>query len=303
MNKGAKRRAFFVTLFVGVIYLCVFMKGQDRIGVGRTTAAEVPSARSAAGLSHGPAAGPESTIGNPGNDDDSGDAGPVPVAAQEKESSPGEGHRPDEPSFFVAVPIVVHALRQGWIEKDGLIPVSDGEKCQTRWRKAEEILLDKDEKGLKRIGAAIGRKRLVEVLEQEGVSVGKDATAEEIINGRGYSMDKEKLIAFFTRYVTSDYDRLFPYTVREKTIVRGSSGFQFVQSRRAGQVKGEKDVHEWTVPDVVNMPIRAAIEKMGAHTAQVKVYGSGTVTDQRPRASEKVKGEGEVVLFGRAQKR
>lgn len=305
MNKGAKRRAFFVTLFLCVIYLFVFMKWQDKIGIGRTAAVASPVAQNMS-LGHGVSGEKDeehSEAIETKGDDEEKDAGKTPVVMPAKKQDNRDFQNPDEPSLFIAVPLVVHALRQGWIEKEGLIPVSDPERCRTRWRKAEEILLDKDEAGLAKIGTMIGRKRLVEVLQQEGIKIDKQIPTDEIISGRGYSMEKEKVLALFTKHVTSDYDRLFPYTVRDKTITRTSAGFQFVQGRRAAHQKSEKDVHEWVVPDVVNMSVKSAIEKMAAHTAHVKVYGSGTITDQRPKAFERTKGEAEIILFGRAQKR
>ncbi len=55
------------------------------------------------------------------------------------------------------------------------------------------------------------------------------------------------------------------------------------------------------MPNLASLPIRTAIDKLSVHTARIKVYGSGYVTDQSPRPFERLKGEQECIIQGRAE--
>jgi hypothetical protein len=55
------------------------------------------------------------------------------------------------------------------------------------------------------------------------------------------------------------------------------------------------------MPNLANLPIRSAIEKLSTHTSHIKINGSGIVMNQFPRAFERLKGEPECVILGRTQ--
>jgi hypothetical protein len=56
---------------------------------------------------------------------------------------------------------------------------------------------------------------------------------------------------------------------------------------------------EWSMPDLLYLPMRAAVEKLSTHTGKIRVLGSGHVVEQNPRSFERVHGEAECVLYGR----
>jgi exo-beta-1,3-glucanase (GH17 family) len=53
------------------------------------------------------------------------------------------------------------------------------------------------------------------------------------------------------------------------------------------------------VPNLINLSVRAAIEKLASHTSKIKVYGNGNVVEQSPRAFERTRGETECTIYGR----
>jgi hypothetical protein len=53
------------------------------------------------------------------------------------------------------------------------------------------------------------------------------------------------------------------------------------------------------MPNLVNLSMRDAIEKLALHTSKIKVYGSGSVVEQNPKAFERTRGETECVIYGR----
>ena len=56
------------------------------------------------------------------------------------------------------------------------------------------------------------------------------------------------------------------------------------------------------MPNLANLPMKAALEKLASKTSRIKIYGSGVVTDQNPKALEKVKGETQCAIYGRSYK-
>jgi hypothetical protein len=45
--------------------------------------------------------------------------------------------------------------------------------------------------------------------------------------------------------------------------------------------------------------VRAAVEKLAAHTSQIRIYGNGVIVSQSPRAFERLRGEAECSVQGR----
>jgi hypothetical protein len=56
------------------------------------------------------------------------------------------------------------------------------------------------------------------------------------------------------------------------------------------------------MPNLANLPMKTALEKLALKTSRVKIYGSGVVMDQNPKAFEKVKGEAPCAIYGRSYK-
>jgi len=53
------------------------------------------------------------------------------------------------------------------------------------------------------------------------------------------------------------------------------------------------------MPNLADLSMRSAIEKLSAHTSRIRIMGGGQVMYQTPRAFERLKGEQECVLQGR----
>jgi len=83
-------------------------------------------------------------------------------------------------------------------------------------------------------------------------------------------------------------------------IVKTSKGFEFSQAKEVYRTDQEKtESPEWTMPNVTNLSMRAAVEKLALYTSKIKVYGNGNVVEQSPRAFERTRGETECIIYGR----
>jgi hypothetical protein len=47
--------------------------------------------------------------------------------------------------------------------------------------------------------------------------------------------------------------------------------------------------------------MRIALERLAAHTTKIRIYGSGTVSEQSPRPFERTTGETECSVYGRTR--
>jgi beta-lactam-binding protein with PASTA domain len=65
------------------------------------------------------------------------------------------------------------------------------------------------------------------------------------------------------------------------------------------RVRTGPEESEWRMPNLEGLPIKAAIDKLAAHTSRIKVHGSGFVVDQSPKAFERLKGNSECAIYGR----
>ena len=169
------------------------------------------------------------------------------------------------------------------------------------WRKPIEILKDHDEEGIKNILNTIGQKRVLEFMKKEGIGLKADLGPEDAILGRGYTMQKEKLIALYERYASNVGDDLFPFSAGQFAIEKGPSGFRLTRGRGAGRGDTRTAEEEWMMPNLANLPIRSAIEKLSPYTSHIRIVGEGQVMNQTPRAFERLKGEQECVIQGRTQ--
>ncbi len=203
-----------------------------------------------------------------------------------------------EPRFFISVPITCYAIKEGWIDKETLI--FSGKKGQNNvWLKPLDILKQQDEDGLKVVLNAIGKSRLKEFLRKEGVDIEQDLGPEEIMLGRGYLVDRKKLISLYARYVTEECNDLFPLVLAQGGVVKGKQGFQIVSASEAARMRTGQEEKEWRMPDLTGLPIKLAIDKLTSHTSRIKVHGSGAVLDQSPKPLERIKENSECVIYGR----
>jgi hypothetical protein len=217
-----------------------------------------------------------------------------------------KGDEETEPSFFVSIPLVCSAIRQGIIEKDGLIPVIREGYNNPDWKNPLEIIHEKDEAGLKVISKMIGRKRLVNLLEQEGIAIKGGVSEEDIICGRGFLIEKGRLLSLYNNNVTEEYSGLFPYVVKDKVITKDDNGFRFMDIKRGGHNAPLNapliEEREWLMPNLSNLPLKKAIERLCPYTSKMKIIGSGIVIDQSPKPFQRVKGEIECTIYGHVKR-
>jgi hypothetical protein len=207
-----------------------------------------------------------------------------------------------EPTLFVAIPIVSSAIQDGLIEKEGLILIKKANNAKADFKKPFEILTDKDEEGLVSIAEFIGKKQLLHLLKKEGISIQDDLELKNIVLGKGYTIEKKTLIAFFDKYVADEYNSLFPFVYNNMEITKNAKGFEMAENHERAKVQNPAVDTEWIMPNLANLPMKAALEKLALKTSRVKIYGSGIVTDQNPKAFEKVKGESQCAIYGRSYK-
>lgn len=205
-----------------------------------------------------------------------------------------------EPSLFIALPLVAYAIKEGLIERDGLIFIQKEGYNTVNCKKPIDILRDKDEQGLKVIARLIGKRPSLDFLKREGIVLNQDLDSEKIIFGIGYSMEKEKLLSLYSKYVSEDFQCLFPFAMHGVSVVKTKQGFEFSRVREGqGIDRAKAEDQEWMVPNLINLSVRAAIEKLASHTSKIKVYGNGNVVEQSPRAFERTRGETECTIYGR----
>ncbi len=304
MNKKSKKRAFFVYVILCLFYAVVMFRIPEKLNMTRIS---------------DPQSGPSKSSFLPAPQSSGrGDAARLPgektvdaalpakgePAAKEPVKQATEGaiaERADmEPSLLISVPIVCYAVRERWLEKDSLIFTKKDAYNNVTWRKPIEILKEHDEEGLRSILSTIGKKRVVEFMKKEGVAVGSDLSPEDLILGKGYRVDKQRLLALYDRYVADTCDEVFPFATRQAGIARGTGGFYFTKGRDSLRESAKAPEPEWMMPNLANLPMRLAIEKLAPYTSRVKVHGSGHVVSQSPRAFERLRGEPECVIQGRS---
>jgi hypothetical protein len=160
-------------------------------------------------------------------------------------------------------------------------------------------LYDRDEEGLRNISKTIDVKQVLFLLKREGITLEQGLTAEEVMLGKGYLVEKKKLLSLYNNSVPAEYDRLFPFVIEGTGIVRRGGLVEFIAMKDDMKRKSVKEVPDWQMPNLLNLPMRVALEKLAAHTTKVKIYGSGTVSEQFPRPLERTTGERECIIYGR----
>lgn len=319
MNKKSKRRAFFVYVIICLLYVIVGFGLPGKMSMTRISNEQptpskgmvLPLPNSNAVEQVLPPDGAPSCTTVPETATDKAEDVAVPVATNATSPS-AHAQSPDtqsvaggksgiEPSLLISIPIVCYAIREGWVERESLIFGKKDAYNSVGWRKPIEILKDHDEQGIRNILNTIGEKRMLEFTRKEGFGLKAGLSAEDIILGRGYTVERERLVALYNRYVSNTCDELFPFSTRQAGMVKGPSGFSLTNGREPGKDGNRAPEEEWMMPNLANLPIRSAIEKLSTHTSRIKIVGGGQVMSQSPRAFERLKGESECVIQGRTQ--
>jgi hypothetical protein len=302
MNKKANRRAFFVCILVCLMYLSVAAKLPERVSFKRIFHDQRETPASMA------------IYGEKNRDRAMAEIGPEKVPHEVVRTSqkvvqanlkdapgpvPDEAHM--EPLLFMSVPLVCLAIKTKLLEKDGLISAAKSSYNIATWKKPVDILNDRDQEGLRNISKTIDVKQMLFLLKGEGITIEKRLTAEEIVLGKGYFVEKKKLLSFFNNVVTAEYDRLFPFVVHGTGIVRRNGSFEFIAMKEDIKRQAVKEAPEWQMPNLMNLPMRVALERLTERTTKVRVYGSGIVSEQSPRPFERTTGETECVIYGRTR--
>ena len=210
----------------------------------------------------------------------------------------GKGNSRVEPRLFISIPIICYAIKEGWVDREALIfSRKDGQN--NIWLKPLDILKQQDESGLKHLVTIIGKSRIKEFLKKESVDIREDLSPEDSMLGRGYVIEKKKLLSLYDRFVHEECNDLFPLVLAQGGVVKGKGGFQFVSSADAARMRTEKEDEEWRMPNLTGLPIKLAIDNLAVHTARIKVHGSGLVVDQYPKPFERLKGDPECAIYGR----
>lgn len=312
MNKRAKRRAFFVCSLICVIYMSMAARIPEKMRFGRVVDGpgpmmqnvDVPMPGSRFDLSQ-----PEQITKDGGlktKSEDEPTLQQTPVSDLSPAVPPPSHLAHDgsslEPSFLISVPIVCFAIKEGLIEKEGLIFIKKEGYNEANCKKPIDILKDRDEQGLRSISKIIGKKILLDLLKKEGITCKEELTAEDTMLGKGFVLEKKKLLSMYNAYVSEEYSGLFPFVHNGVGVAKERHGFELIDARAGAAVHQAKEDGEWLMPNLINLSMRAALEKLTAHTAKVRIHGSGDVVEQDPKPFERLHGEAECSIYGRTSK-
>ena len=309
MNKRTKKRAVLVYIAVCLFYGTVAFKVPDKLTMRRSS---LPPSNTAQDMSiYGgplqpasytprepePLTRPEKTVALPPKE--VSNKGVVPMSPEQRIQPAADGSGV-EPSFLISVPLICHAIDAGWIEREGLIAAKREGDNKGTWKRPTDIIRDRDDEGIRSILRAIEKNHVTEFLKREGLEPRDGLTVDDLVAGKGYRMEKKKLVSLYDRYVSDRYKDLFPLYFLKAGIKKGKDGFEFftAQDSPGTTVAGEE--REWMMPNLSGLPIRVAIEKLSKYTTRIRVYGGGTVAEQTPRSFERLKGEAECLIQGRA---
>ncbi|HOV90686.1 MAG TPA: hypothetical protein PKW07_08250 [Syntrophorhabdaceae bacterium] len=301
MNKKAKRKAFFICLAICLMYISLTVKITERFNMTRISQAKNHIQPSSIVLSdNGEYTKKSQTAEITPNKDIKETESTTKETLKEIEADKAVILKRDddyiEPMFFMSVPIVCHLIKNRIIEQDILVP-SRG----NTWKKPIQILQEKDTEGLKNISRIVNRKDVVDLLKKEGIEFKEQISTEDLIAGRGYVVNKARFKNIYEAHVGDGYDVLFPISLNNMMIKKTGKGFEFIHTRHSisydkNDNKAEK---EWVMPNLSNIPMRSALEKINVNTSKIKIIGMGNVYDQSPKPQEIVKGEVECILYGR----
>jgi hypothetical protein len=314
MNKKANRRAFFVCMFICLMYVSVIAHLPEKMSFQRVSHNQniVPANMNMymqentrqvipkiAPASTAQEVQPEKTIEQ---EQIRQPAQIEPPVVNKKMSNTVPVDDSIEPSLFMSLPLVCFAVKEGLIEKEGLISAGRDSRNVVRWKKPIDILHDKDEEGLRNISKTIGKKHVLALLKQEGISIKEELSVEEIILGKGYAVEKKKLLSLYKNVISSEYNNLFPFTVKGIGIAGSNGSFEFTAMKDKQKKQYASEDEGWQMPNLVNLPIKIALDKLTTHTAKIKIHGSGVVAEQSPKPFERISGETECIIYGKTQK-
>jgi hypothetical protein len=309
MNKKANRRAFFVCLFIGLMYVSIIFRLPEKMNIARVSGGQKVMPSSVMGSrpkSSSDISVPEVPASIFKNQPEASESPEAVTHHVEPQQAPAAERivkvddKSMEPGFFIALPLVAYALKEGLIERDGLIFVQKEGYNTGNCKKPIDILRDRDEQGLKVIAGLIGKRQSLDFLKKEGIVLNQDADSEKIITGIGYTVEKDKILSLYNKHISEEFQGMFPFQMYGVAVVKTRKGFEFSQARENhGTDRVRIEDKEWTMPNVLNLPVRAAIEKLALHTSKIKVYGNGNVVEQSPRAFDRTRGETECIIYGR----
>jgi hypothetical protein len=305
MNKKANRRAFFVCMFICLMYVSVIMHLPEKMSFRRVSNDQkiAPANMNMYMQENKGQAIPEiAPVGAAQAEQTAQEERTELPVVNKKMSYPVPGDDCIEPALFMSLPLVCFAIKERLIEKEGLIPAGKVSCNAVKWKKPIDILYDKDEEGLKNISRTIGAKHALAFLKQEGILLKEGLSVEEIMLGRGYVVEKKKLLALYKNVISGEYGNLFPYTVNGIGIVRRDGNFEFTAMRDKAKKQHVSVDEEWLMPNLMNLPIKIALDKLTTHTAKIRIHGSGVVAEQSPKPFERTSGEAECIIYGKTQK-
>ncbi|MCX8021270.1 MAG: hypothetical protein N2745_00670 [Syntrophorhabdaceae bacterium] len=299
MNKRANRKAFFVCISIFLVYLWVGMGLYER-SIWQRNAYEGKIGASNMGMNL------KSDI----KKDEKKEIEPLTTkvekeGARERKLVRKEGGAEMvEPSYLISVPFVLFAIKQNLLEKDSLIPSKkDGPNNILSWKRPLDILRERDDEGLINISKTIGLKNMVRLLREEGVEVEEGLSPGEIMLGRGYVIERNKLLGLYNKYVGDEYRSLFPYSSGNMTISKKGGGFELVSLKVFPQDEGEHRIDGWYMPDVRGLPLKTALERLTNYTDNIRIYGFGIVQDQFPKPQDRVLPDTVCILYGKGEGR
>lgn len=282
MNKQAIRKAFFVCASIGIVYAGLAFNIQDRFSMKRTFDSSVRKAPKNLSVA----------------------VAKAQDAVTARETAITSSSSSIEPSGLIAVPVVAYAIREGLIEKDGMILVKKTEDTSNVYlKKPFDILKDKDQEGLKTLSRIIGKKNIETFLNREGIKLPDTSLSFDAMAGTGYSVEKNTLIALYNKYVGAGFDPLMPYVAGGFEVARKGGGFDIGEVREDRQAQTAQDGDTWTMPNLTGLSMKAALDKISPRTEVIKIHGSGVVADQYPKPQEKVQKETRCILYGRSYQR
>jgi hypothetical protein len=91
---------------------------------------------------------------------------------------------------------------------------------------------------------------------------------------------------------------VFPFSLKQIGMAKDQTGFRITRGKETTREVRQAPEQEWMMPNLSNLPLRTAVEKVAVYSAHIKVYGSGKVASQSPRPFERLKGETDCVIQG-----
>jgi hypothetical protein len=314
MNKKANRRAFFVCMIICLMYVSVVMHLPEKMSFQRVSNDQKILPANMNIYTQGNArqvipkimpvstAQAEQPIQTAQPERTKQPTQTEPPVVNKKMSYPAPGNDFIEPSFFMSLPLVCFAVKEGLIEKEGMVPAGKDGHNNVRWKKPIDILYDRDEEGLKNISKTIGIKHTSAFLKQKGILLKEGLSIEEIMLGKGYAVEKKKLLSLYNSIVSDEYKSLFPFIVNGTGIAGCNGNFEFTAMRDKAKKQHAAEDEGWLMPNLANLPIKIALDKLAIHTAKIKIHGSGVVVEQSPKPFERTSGETECIIYGKIQK-